>query len=388
LGGTHWTETYKYVVDKDYYLNNTSQVRTVDNNATSYWNVFAVTPYENRIAYDNDGIVKYIGAFGQLEYTNDDNTLNWFVAGSFSTTDNTRVDRYNYRDILDRQTSETVSINGYNAKAGLNYNVTDKSNLYANVGKYSRAPFFAFLFQDYVNTVADNVVNEEVDALELGYGYKSKNIALKINAYSTKWGNKTLLSGRIPTASGGTTRALIQGIGAHHKGVEVEFNSSLSDTFKLGGIASLGDWKWTGDVAYELRSDIDQSITKGYAYTDGLPVGNAPQTQIGAKARWQATDKLDLGATYVYNDRLYANYDPTDYQSASEKSDPYMLDAYGMLDLRAGLKTGRGYLQLQINNALNYDGFIEAVNNSDGSDISYGFPSWGTNMNLSYKFSF
>ena len=388
LGGTHWVESYKYSVDKSYFVNNTSMIRTVDENATSYWNVFAVTPFKNRIAYDNDGIVKYLGGFGQLEYSNDEDTLNWFVAGSFSKTDNTRVDRMNYQPIHERQTSETVSINGYNAKAGVNYNVSEKSNLYANVGKYSRAPFFGFLFQNYQNIVSDNVVNEEVDAVELGYGYKTKNIALKVNAYSTKWGNKTLLSGRIPTADGGTTRALIQGIGAHHKGLEIEFNSNLSDTFKLGGIASFGDWKWTGDVDYELRSDIDQSITTGHAYTDGLPVGNAPQTQIGLKARWQASDNFDMGATYVYNDRLYANYDPTDYQSESEKSDPYMLDAYGMMDLRAGLKTEKGYFQLQINNALGYDGFIEGVNNSDGTDIRYGFPSWGTTLNLSYKISF
>lgn len=385
LGGTHWTETYKYAVDGNLGRNT---AMTVDRNATSYWNVFGVTPYENRIAYDNDGIVKYIGGFGQLEYSNDEGNLNWFIAGSFSQTGNTRVDRYNYQDIHTRQTSEEVVINGYNAKAGFNYNISDKSNVFANVGKYSRAPFFGFLFQNYANDLSDNVVNEKVDAVEVGYGYKSKNIALKVNAYNTKWSDKTLLSGRIPTADGGSTRALIKGIGALHRGVEVELNTNLSDSFKLGGIASIGDWKWTGDVSYELRSDIDQSITKGYAYTDGLYVGNAPQTQIGAKARWQANKKLDFGATYVYNDRLYADYDPSSYTSEAEKAQPYQLDGYGMLDLRAGIKAGKGYLQFQIYNALGYDGFIEGVNNSDGSDIKYGFAAWGTTANASYKITF
>lgn len=384
IGGKYWMDSFKYSVDGAF---GRTGKTTVDSNATSYWNVFAVTPYDNRIAYDNDGLVKYLGGFGQLEYTNDAQNFNWFVAGSYSVTDNTRIDRWNYQPIHNRQTSETVSIDGYNAKLGFNYNISDKANIFGNAGKYSRAPFFSFLFQNYANDVSDNIVNEEVDALELGYGYKTKNFAAKINAYSTQWTNKTLLSGNI-VVPGGVTRALLQGIGADHKGVEIEFNAGLTEDLTLGGIASFGDWKWTGDVAYELRSDVDQSITKGFAYTDGLKVGDSPQTQIGGKMRWQATEALDFGATYVFNDNLYASYDPSAYNTPEKKVQPYELDPYGMLDLRAGLKVGKGYFQLQINNALDYDGFVEGVNNADGSDIRYGFPAWGRNSNLSYKITF
>ena len=349
LGGSLWTESFKYSVECPRNSCGLNDVRTVDDNSTSYWNVVAVTPAGNRIAYDNDGLVRYLGAFGQVEYWT--GPVSTFLAGSVSRTNNTRVDRYNYIDEA-TQTSETVSINGYNVKAGANYNLSESSNVFFNVGKYSRAPFFGFLFQNYANDLSDNVVNEKVDAIELGYGYTVRNLAAKVNVYRTNWTDKTLLSGRIPTADGGTTRALIAGIGALHQGVELEFNAKVTPTLDLGGIASLGDWNWTGDVAYELRSDIDQSITRGFAYTDGLPVGNAPKTQLGVKGRLQVTDRIDVGATYVYNDKLFASYDPSSYSSAEDKADPYQLDAYGMLDLRAGAKVGPGYARCSFTTCL------------------------------------
>lgn len=385
LGGDSYFESYRFAIDG---VGGRNQTMIAHPNASSYWDVTSVTPADQRIAYDNDGIVRYLGGFSQVEYTSPDQKWNAFVAGSLSTTSNKRIDRYNYLDPED-QVSETVNIGGYNAKIGANYNIDDQNNVFVNAGKYSRAPFFGFLFQNFANQLTVNSVNEKVDALELGYAFKNKVIAAKVNGYITKWSDKTLLSGRIPTADGGTSRALIQGIGALHKGIEVEINAKPTDKLDVGGIASIGDWEWRGDVAYELQSDIDQSITRGFAYTDGLPVGNAPQTQIGAKGRYQLSKMIDFGATYVYNGRLYADYDPSSYTSLEAKADPYQLDSYGMLDARIGIKVGKkGYLQVQGYNLLGFDGFVEGVNNGNGTDIAYGFPAWGTNYNVSYNMKF
>ena len=385
LGGNQWTESFRYSVDG---IAGRNQERVVDDNSSSYWNVFSVTPFDNRIAYDNDGKVSYIGGFSQLEYTSPDDKLTAFLTGTVSTTGNTRVDRYNYVN-EDDQTSETVDIFGYNVKAGANYNISSKHNVFVNAGRYSRAPFFSFVFQNYQNVVASNLLNEKVNALEVGYGFKGESISLKGNAYITRWFDKTLLSGRIPAADGGTTRALVAGIGALHKGVELEFNSKPMSKMELGGIFSIGDWEWKGDVEYEIRSDIDQSIVRGFAYTDGLKVGNAPQTQLGAKIRYQLTPSIDIGSQYVYNDRLYADYNPASYRSLESKAQPHQLDSFGLWDVRAGIKVGgKSYFQVQVYNLLNFQGFVEGVNNSNGTDVRYGFPSWGRNANFSFRTTF
>ena len=122
---------------------------------------------------------------------------------------------------------------------------------------------------------------------------------------------------------------------------------------------------------------------------DGLRVGDAPQTQFGGRAIWQFTDAIDFGATYIYNDRLYASYDPTDYENEADKVQPFQLDSYGQLDLRVGFKTGdNGYFQIHCFNALDYQGFIEAVDNGLGTDIQEGWTNTGRNFSFSYRVKF
>jgi iron complex outermembrane recepter protein len=384
MGGDYWFEEFKYAIDG---VDGRPQEIGVDENATSLW--AGRSDFANRIAYDNDGKVGYTGVFGQAEYSKDN--LSAFLAGSVSNTWNTRIDRYNYTDEA-TQTSETTSILGYNVKAGANYNIDEKNNIFFNTGFYSRAPFFGFLYQNYANDLSDNVVNEKALAFEGGYGYSGKKVSTKINAYYTQWKDKTLLSGRIPTADGGTTRALINGQGALHKGIEVEFNTKPTDKLDFGGIVSLGDWKWEGDVFATLQSDIDQSIDTVQVFTDGLYVGNAPQTQLGFKARYQINRIFDFGGQFVYNDKLYANYDPTSNETVEDKVQPYEMEAFGLLDLRVGAKFKLlgldSYAQVQCYNALDTFYWAEGRNNSDGTGLRDGFPGWGRTFNASLKLNF
>ena len=87
----------------------------------------------------------------------------------------------------------------------------------------------------------------------------------------TKWIDKGLLSPRV-TVNGVATRSAIRGQDALHKGIELEFNIKPNPNFDIGGIMSLGDWKWANDVVGELRSDGDQTITYVNIYSEGLYV--------------------------------------------------------------------------------------------------------------------
>ena len=78
---------------------------------------FTKTPENQRIAYDNDGIHRYAGLHGQLEYSDD--KVSTFVGGSVSRTQYVRVDRMNYAGVENGgqdPTSEKVNITGHNLK--------------------------------------------------------------------------------------------------------------------------------------------------------------------------------------------------------------------------------------------------------------------------------
>jgi len=388
--GEHFREV-RDLLGGSLYNDNTNGLVGVHANSSDYLNPFAVTPVNQRVSYDNDGLVKYIGGFGQLEYTND--KLSAFVTGAVNTTSNQRIDRMLYINNPNRgNESEVVNIMGYSAKAGANYNVNNKSNFYANVGTFSRAPFFSFVFVNNSNDVVQNLLNERALSFEAGYGFRIEKLAFKINAYSTQWNDKSLLSGNITGPNGTLTRALMSGANATHNGIELEFNTKPFKNFDFGGIVSLGDWKWNGDVQATVFSEIDPTqSTTVKSYVDGVHVGDAPQSQFGFKGRYQITKKLYVGAEYVYNARFYSNFDPSKKTTPESKIDSWQMPSYGTLDSRVGYDAklfGKELsLAVQVFNVTDTLYWSDATDNGNG-EMAYGFPGFGRNMNFSAKMRF
>lgn len=76
----------------------------------------------------------------------------------------------------------------------MNYNLTENHNVFANIGYISRAPFFsggAFLNSTTSNATNPDAVNEKVFSFEIGYGYRSTYLTVNVNAYHTRWMDKT-----------------------------------------------------------------------------------------------------------------------------------------------------------------------------------------------------
>ena len=365
-------------------------LKYVNENSTSLW--FVKTPFNQRIAYDNDGIHRYAGLHSQLEYSND--RVSAFVAGSLSRTQYVRVDRGNYVGEENGGTnpeSAKVNITGHNLKAGFNFNVSEYSNVYLNAGTFSRAPFFNFVFTNYQNVVVDPLENEKAKSLEFGYGYKAQKFSVKMNIYATKWEDKGMLSPRV-TINGVSTRSAIRGQDALHKGIELEFNTKFTPKLDIGGLVSLGDWRWANDVNAELRSDVENSpIINVNVYSENLLIGNHPQSQLGIKGRYQINNTLDVGGQYIYNAKLYSDYNVTSRSEfGSSNLQPFQLDSYGVLDLRIGAKFNLGslgaYAQVQGYNVL--DEIYWARGIEGDNNLGEGFPSYGRTLNFSIKLTF
>jgi len=378
LGGSAWADNANGLVGVHKY-------------ASNYGNVLAVTPVDQRVAYDNDGLVKYGGLFGQVEYSKD--KVSAFVTGAVNSTSNQRIDRMLYiNDSTRGNESEVVVIPGYSFKGGVNYNLNENHNVFLNAGRFSRAPFFSFVFVNNSNDVVQNLVNEKANSFEAGYGYTSKKVAIKTNLYYTQWVDRSLLSGNITGPNGTLTRALMTGANALHKGFEVEFNTKPGRNLEIGGIVSLGDWRWQGDIEATVYSEIDptQSVVVK-SYLDGVHVGDAPQSQYGLQGRYQLTKNLYVGGTWVYNDRFYANFDPTKRTTPESKVDAYQIPSYYNLDARVGYDVKIGDYKLQLS-AQGYNltnvMFLSDATDKDGSTFAYGFPGFGRNFNFSAKFIF
>ena len=341
------------------------------------------------INVDNYSMISYGNVFGQAEYKS--GKLTTFIASTLSGTHYRREDPYNYPE---NPLSEPVSKAGFDVKGGAGYKVGKYGNVYGNVGFYSREPYYKFVYVNFSNTVAKDLVNEKITSAEAGYTYESGKVTSRINLYYTLWKDKSLLSREnIQLADSTLTRSLVRGLNALHQGIEAEFSYKVLQNLTLAATASIGNWKWQNDVSASIYNDNQVLVDSMKVYTKGLYVGDAPQTQLGLSAEYHTADGFRFSADWVFYDRLYANFDPVNRNNSSDRSQPYKIPSYSLFDLYAGydlkVKQFPVSLQFACQNVLNEQTIIRGDDGA-GHDLETfsGFWSLGRTFNVSAKISF
>ncbi len=341
------------------------------------------------IKVDNGALVQYASAFGQLEY--DFGQGNVFVAGTLSTTRYQREDRFNYvSDIKSR----LVNRQGFDFKTGAVLNIDAAHSVFANAGFYSREPYHKFVFVNFSNAVARDLKNESIAAAEIGYGFNSRFSSLRLNAYSTYWMDKSLLSmENVQLIDESMTRALVRGLDAWHNGIELEFYSKIGERLNLGTAASFGIWKWQNDVIAELYDDNQAPAGTTEVYAKGLNVGDAPQTQLFITASYQVFDNLNVAAEWVYFDRLYANFDPARRNNPADRSQPFRIPTYSLADLFLTydftISDFRASAQISCHNLFDREHITRGEDGpSHDLDTFRGFRTFGRTFHMSLRVSF
>ena len=306
---------------------------------------------------DYDGYVAQGGVFGQLEYDYD--KLSAFVSGSASEVSQWRYDRMYY----DKEHAKSSKVNkfGGTIKGGINYNLTEKHNVFANLGYISRAPFFsggAFLQSTTSNEVNKNAVNEKILSFELGYGYRSKFFTANVNAYWTEWKDKTMArSNEITLADGTEDRAIINltGVNSIHMGIEVDAVLKPTKWLNITGMFSIGDWKWTNNPTGYWYTSGGEPLTANRTIASGILAEDHAKTTLlqknvkeGGSAQTSAAiginvfpmKGLRIGIDWLYRSRNYSDFalSSSDLAMGGEKQyeTPWKIPAYSLFDFSAG----------------------------------------------------
>ncbi len=317
--------------------------------------------------YHDLGKVRWGGAFGQVEYKKQ----LWSIFGSASISasgyqgvdyfrkktvtvdgeqyavgyyDTVNVNGTQYtRDSEELETYKTkwVTRPGFTIKTGANYIFDEFSNLFVNLGYLSNVPKFANVI-DQNNEVVKNIVNEKVQAAELGYAFKKNKVAININTYVTNWKDRPYTVRRTGEDNE-SFNANIQ-MDALHMGAEFEVAYKMNKYITLEGMLSLGEWKWMSKKdSITFLNDNGATITDAtgniqYASFDarGVHVGDAAQTQMGAKIRINLTKKLYIKSQYTWFDRYYADFEPGGLDGENAGRESWRIPSYGLMDLHAG----------------------------------------------------
>ncbi len=389
--GEHYREIYD-LLGGDYYVGST-QPGSIYIGAN---NENLVLREGDKLYYHNDGLVRWLGGFGQVEYKYNNVTAFLNLTGSHSFYK--RIDYFKKMDIVLEDTTliQAVGVNdticyngnkytihsdeardaetdwkifpGYTVKLGANWNIDQNHNIFFNTGIISKAPRFSNVF-DYDNNTIANIKNERVEAIELGYGYKSSQFALNFNAYYTWWINKPQ-TGSYTQDGGDPATYNITGMGALHKGIELDFAWKVSDAIKYEFLSSIGDWKWNSGDSIQIYAE-QQLIATEYFDATGIYVGDSPQTQIGSSIRYDYEINKNLDGYVKFKgirfSKFYADYEPRNLEGVQV----WQIPNYSLFSLHAGTNMyfdhSSLHLNLSILNIFN-NIYINDANNNEGDD--------------------
>ena len=388
-------------------INNPSRflTETYEPTAGNTLNVFKSIDDEEKIDYYNEGLVRWAGAFGQLEYIK--GNVSAFLQGSISNQGFKRVDYF--EETPANQETDWENILGGNIKGGLNYNIDENHNVFGNIGYYSKQPLFDAVYPGNRNDLNADLKNEQVFGVELGYGFRSQFFNANVNLYRTSWADRFETAGATffrgtPEEIRGT--ANLQGITQVHQGVEFDFYGRVGNKFKWNAMLSVGDWEYKDDVQANFFDDSQNPITgvePGVLSLDGVKVGNAAQLTASVGADYTIVENLKVDATYRFADNLYADYDAPAALNNPD-FDVFELPSFGLLDLGAsyGLNIGENRLGFRVNVNNVTDNIYISESNTNilagarEGDTTYDgintrnnvFFGWGRTWNASVSFKF
>lgn len=293
----------------------------------------------------NVGIGDYTGA----RYGRTTHHASAFVQGKYnnrhvSATLGAAVFNGNYRRHNDITNEKSAWAHGWGGsiKTGVLYHVMRPTNarpsvdVFANMGYSNRLPYAGIYLASSNLSITKDVTNEKNILGEAGIRTSWNGGGLEASAYIASWKDKTLTVSLAKRANEATEKYQIAGLNALHKGVELSVHQNVANWLKLQAYAMLASWKWKSDgdaIIYDSYSG--KSLKKYSIHSNGLHVGDAPQTQFGAQADIRPYKGFYLNANWQHNARMYADFEPSSRTSATAQ-DAYKLPSYDLADLTFG----------------------------------------------------
>jgi len=335
------------------------------------------------INYNYLGQVLWLGLYGQAEYIKDQ--YSGFLSLSLASNSYRRVDYFNYTP--ENQKSPWHRFLPWTAKGGFNYKINETHNVFINGGYITKAPIFANTFLNSKNDFNKDVKYEKIITTELGYGFSTRDLNIKVNLFRTKWLDKGLVK------TIGTQVVNITGINALHQGIEIEGSYKPVTRLSMKGMLSIGDYRWTDNVNFTLYNE-DQSVAGTYnAYIKDIHVGNSAQISAAFSCDYEVLPKLKLGVDLTYNDKNYADFDPTARTTVASKGESWELPAFWLVDINANYKFKIGNLNATLyGNVANLFDTEYIADATDGTShlmedalVFYGFGrTWSTGLRINF----
>lgn len=358
--------------------------------------VFNKLDTENAVAYEGDkthyfydGHVNWFSGFAQGEWVVNDFIL--FGTATLTYSNMYRVGHFWYGrtdsdeefDLTSLGKSDVRNSVSYILKAGANYKITGRHNVFANIGYFTRPPYLRNAFFDarYSNEYRKGLDDEKIFSIEGGYGFKAPFLKVNFNAYYLLWMDRTTQYNQSLDNDNNQVEPLsLTGMVSEHKGIELDFVAKPFTTLEINGYLGLGDWYWKDVPSQEI-------VVNGIPYTfdlldelQGLPVGTAAQTTAGIGLHYNGIRSAYIGGRLNYADRIPIRYQPEDILEGFIEREVIEegFDDYATVDLYMGRyfdigEKMNGRISLNVNNLFDTEYVRFASYSFDQVARGYGY---------------
>ena len=286
-----------------------------------------------------------------------------------------RAARYRYDGDVDPAPVEWTFLN---PRIGVRWDPTERTGLYASVGRAGREPTRNDMLggADNLEEPVDlgAVRAESVVDFEIGADLRGPRWAATLNAFAMEFDDEIAATGE-QSDLGYAIRTNLDS--SHRRGVELDLAVQPNESWRVSAHATLAEsrirtWPQALDV-YDADGAYRETVTRVYSDTPALL---SPDATAGIAVDWRATEFLNLALEARWTDE--ARLTNTDDPRLSTPS-LAVVDLAAVLELGRWLKVGDPRLRLRVINALDEDrawpsgyGYPYLVRESSGAETLEG----------------
>ena len=264
--------------------------------------------------------------------------------------------------------NENKTFSFFNPKAGVSYNLSNKSQFYGSFAVGNREP----VRDDFRQPIGGKKpVHETLYNTELGYRYSNTRLLVRANVYWMDYNNQLILTGQINDV-GGYTRTNVKD--SYRAGLELEAGYKIMRKLSVSGTLTLSSNKVVAFTEYGDDYDNGGQYAIEHRNTD---LAFSPNVVAGLGILYDPIRNLEVSWTAKYVGRQYLD----NTSNRARSIDAYLVNNLGVnytLESASDKRIKYVKLGVQVNNILN------EVYENNGYTYSYVYGGTTTTENFYY----
>ncbi|WP_233164128.1 carboxypeptidase-like regulatory domain-containing protein [Snuella sedimenti] len=170
---------------------------------------------------------------------------------------------------------KTLTFTGFGVKGGLTYKPISKHIIDVNASYTTRPPTLQNTYSNARenNSIVPNISEEKTATVDASYILRLPFVKAKLTGYYTKIANANTISFFFADGIGGDNavfvQEILQGIETNHLGGELGIEAQVTQTIKLKGVASVGQFTYANNPNLFLTTEANDA-SKQAGFIDGF----------------------------------------------------------------------------------------------------------------------